>query len=94
VECAFGILSIKWRIFQRPLNVNPDFAVDIVKACVSLHNFVPKREALKFEDAMTVAGLEDVPYGQSVHRGLTANNLRSKVDEYFLTDAAAVPWQM
>jgi len=40
VECAFGILSNKWRIFQRPLNVSPDFAVDIVKACVILHNFV------------------------------------------------------
>ena len=40
VECAFGILSNKWRIFQRPLNVSPGFAVDIVKACVVLHNFV------------------------------------------------------
>jgi hypothetical protein len=34
VECVFGILSNKWRIFQRPLNVSPDFTVDIVKACV------------------------------------------------------------
>jgi hypothetical protein len=34
VECAFGILSNKWRIFQWPLNVSPDFIVDIVKVCV------------------------------------------------------------
>ena len=26
--------------------------------------------------------------------GLTANNLKSKVAYYFLTDAGAVPWQM
>ena len=42
VECAFGILSNKRRIFQRPLNVSPDFAADIVKACVVLYNFVPE----------------------------------------------------
>jgi hypothetical protein len=47
VECAFGILSSKWRIFQRPLNVNPGFAVDIVKTCVFLHNFVRERDGCK-----------------------------------------------
>jgi hypothetical protein len=54
VECAFGILSNKWRIFQRPLNVSPDFAVDIVKVCVVLHNFVRERDGYKFQDALTV----------------------------------------
>jgi hypothetical protein len=94
VECAFGILSNKWRIFQRPLNVSPYFALDTVKACVFLHNFAREGDSLKFEDAMIVTGHEDVPDGQSVLRGLTANNVRNKVAEYFLTDAGAVPWQM
>ena len=67
MECAFGILSNKWRIFQRPLNISPDFAVDIVKACVVLHNFVRERDCYKFEDALTVTGLEDG--GQSVRGG-------------------------
>jgi len=39
VEFAFGILSNKWRTFQRLLNVNPAFAMDIVNACVFLHSF-------------------------------------------------------
>jgi len=60
VECAFGILSNKWRIFQRPLNVSSDCAVDIVKACVVLQNFVREKDGYKIEDAMTVTGLEDV----------------------------------
>jgi hypothetical protein len=60
VECAFGILSNKWRIFQRPLNVSPDFAVDIVKVCVVLHNFFRERDGYRFEDALTVTGLENV----------------------------------
>jgi len=43
---------------------------------------------------MTVTGLEDVPDGQSVRWGLTANSVRNTVADYFLTDAGAVPWQM
>ena len=39
-------------------------------------------------------GLEYVPDGQSVRGRLTANNVWNKVDDYFLTDAGAVPWQM
>jgi hypothetical protein len=61
VDRAFGILSNKWRIFQRPLYASPDFEVDIVKAGVALHNFVRERDGCKFEDALTVNGLEDVP---------------------------------
>ncbi|GBN74709.1 hypothetical protein AVEN_224459-1 [Araneus ventricosus] len=38
VECAFGTLSNKWRIFHRPINVDVDFAVDIVKTCIVLHS--------------------------------------------------------
>ena len=88
------LLSNKWRIFQRPLYVSPDFAVVIVKTCVILHNFVRERDGYKFEDALTVTGLEDVPGGPSVSGGLTANNVRNKVADYFLTDSGAASWQM
>jgi len=94
VECVFGILSNKWRNFQRPLNVSLEFAVDIVKACVVLHNFVRDRDGYKFEDTLTVIGLEDVPDGQSVRGGLTANSVRNKVADYILKDAGAASWQM
>jgi len=83
VECAFGILSNKWRIFLRPLNVRTDFAVVIVKACVVLRNFVREREGCKSEDALTVTGLEDVPNGQSVRGGLTANSVRNTAADLF-----------
>ena len=43
---------------------------------------------------MTVTGLEDVPDGRSVHVGLTADIVRNKVSDYFLSDAGAVPCQM
>ena len=79
VECAFGILSSKWRIFHRPLNVSPDFEVVIVKATVVLHNFVREGDGYKFDDALIVTGLDDVPDGQSVGGGLTANSVRNRV---------------
>jgi len=41
-----------------------------------------------------VTGLEDVPDGQSVRGGLTANNIRNKVVDYFLTDTEAASWEM
>lgn len=34
IECTFGILSNKFKIFNRPLNFSVDFRVDIVKACL------------------------------------------------------------
>ena len=39
-------------------------------------------------------GLEDVPDGQSVRGGLTANNVRNKAADCFVTDAGADSWQM
>ncbi|RXG71451.1 hypothetical protein Avbf_07172 [Armadillidium vulgare] len=38
-ECAFRILANKWNIFHRPLDVNSDFAVEIIRATCVLHNF-------------------------------------------------------
>jgi len=43
---------------------------------------------------MTVSGLQDVPDGIWVCGGLTADNIRNKVADYFLINAGGVPWQM
>ena len=72
MECAFGILSNKWRTFQRPLNFSSDFSVDIIKPCDVLHNFVREGDGYKFENALKITGPEDVPDGQSGRGELTA----------------------
>lgn len=93
IECTFGILSNKWRIFHRALNLDPEFCTDIVKACVIMHNFVITRDGFNSEDALTVTGLERLPRTGSVRSGLSANNVRNKMADYFLTPVGSVPWQ-
>jgi hypothetical protein len=95
VECTFGSLSNKWRIFHRPINVDPDFAVPrYCMACVILHNFVRDRDGYRVEDTMTITGFEDLPRAQVVRGGLAANNIRNVLSDYFLTNVGAVKWQM
>lgn len=93
VECTFGILSNKWRIFHRAMNVKPDFATDIVKACLILHNFVIVRDGYNTEDALTVTGFEDIRTSENVRGGLSANNVRKMMTDYFSTAVGSVKWQ-
>jgi len=71
-----SVLTLEWTLF-RP---------------VSFCTILFPRDGYKFEDALTVTGLEDVLDGQSVRGRLTANNICNKVCNYFLTDAGAAPW--
>ncbi|KAL4119015.1 hypothetical protein QTP88_011888 [Uroleucon formosanum] len=94
IECTFGILSNKWRIFHRPLNVKLDLAQNIIKACCILHNFVRVRDGYRYDDTLTVQGLENVPIeNQNVTRGSrTAQAVRDKYAHYFITDGQ-IEWQ-
>lgn len=94
VECAFGILTNKWRVFHRPLNVQPHFATDIIKACIVLHNYVRDRDGYLVEDTTSIVGLEDIT-GEIITRGgLSANNVRKIMCEYFMSSIGSVSWQM
>lgn len=94
IECTFGILSNKWRIFHRPLNVKLDLAQNIIKACCILHNFIRVRDGYRYDDTLTVQGLENVHIGNpNVVRGSrTAQVVRDKYADYFVTDGQ-VEWQ-
>ena len=60
VECAFGILCNKWRIFHRAIDVRPDFCDVIVKTCCILHNFVRQRDGCQFQDTLYECPLESI----------------------------------
>lgn len=94
VECAFGILSNKWRIFHRPLNVNIDFATTLVKTCIILHNFVRDEDGINFEDTLTINGFGNLQQSTSVRGGTLANDVRNSLADYFLSVNGSVSWQI
>nr|CAH7754472.1 unnamed protein product [Callosobruchus chinensis] len=42
VECAFGIMSSVFRVLRKPLLLEPEPAIQVVMACIVLHNFLRK----------------------------------------------------
>ena len=52
MQCAFGILCNKWRIFHHATNIRPDFYDIIVETCCILHNFFRQRDGFQFQDTL------------------------------------------
>jgi hypothetical protein len=94
MECAFGILSNKWRIFHRPFNVQPQFANDIVKACILLHNYVRDRDGYIVEDTTSTVGMEEIRGENTTRGGLITNNVRNILCRHFVSSVGMVSWQM
>nr|CAI5820533.1 unnamed protein product [Callosobruchus analis] len=93
IECTFGIMSNKWRILHRPMDVDINFAVDIIKCLCILHNFVRKRDGYRFEDTLTVVGLEDGGNGDNININRSLNRYRDALANYFVSSSGEVPWQ-
>ncbi|XP_022182081.1 protein ALP1-like [Myzus persicae] len=96
VECDFGILSNKWRIFHRPLDVNVETAIGIVKACTVLHNFVRQKDGFDFQSNQIEPEINCFPNilnAQSIRGGSSANSIRATFADYFVSGVGSVPWQ-
>lgn len=107
IENAFGILSNKWGILHRPINMAPEYAIDVVKACCILHNFVRKSQG-KFSlhdsfgnlSAVDVGDWEVGPLGDSFNSFQSAVGNSSKEAKRmrecladFYNGVGNVPWQ-
>lgn len=96
IECAFGILTHKWRIFQRPLNVNINLSIKIVKACCILHNFVRERHGVDFKDILftnnDTEGIVNIPIDNNCRGSTSAAAVRNHLADYFVNENP-LPWQ-
>lgn len=94
IECTFGIMANKWRVFQRPLNVAIDFADLIVLACCVLHNYVRRRDGVREEETFYQAPFEGIGTGQEVLLPTRnfARTVRDKFAQHFIADGK-LPWQ-
>lgn len=92
IECTFGIMANKWRILHKPLNVNIDFAENIVKACCILHNYVRARDGCRYEDTLYRAPLVSLREGNVPRGGGSATLTRDRYAEYFVSEGK-LEWQ-
>jgi hypothetical protein len=92
VECAFGILANKWRIFHRPLDVTPQFCDSIVKACCISHIFVRRNVGFQLEDNLYESHFESIQ-ATGIRGIIKGKNVRDYFAKYFTSPHGAVPWQ-
>jgi hypothetical protein len=92
VECAFGILCNKLRIFHRVIDVRSDFCDVIIKTCCILHNFVRQTDGFRFQDTLyecTLGGIKVVCTTSNV----TGTAVREYFATYFTSPLGSSPWQ-
>lgn len=99
VECAFGMLAHKFRLFLSQIECQPDKAVLIVKAACVLHNFIKvhdgKSTTPNYENEVAEAYNAWEPLQQARPEGQTlqAKALRDILSDYFTRPENSIPYQ-
>jgi len=70
-----------------------EFAIDIVKCCCVLHNFVRDRDGFKFDDTLTITGMEDLDYDNNLYANRSVNRYRDALANYFVSEDGQISWQ-
>ncbi|KAJ4440840.1 hypothetical protein ANN_10687 [Periplaneta americana] len=82
VECAFGILYSKWRIFSKAIETTERTADNIVKACCVLQNMVIDKEGVQRHLKDIVFFPAEMAMQRPQHSGRTADNAKLKRDTF------------
>lgn len=102
VESAFGILSQRFPVFKKPINLHPEKVQIVVMAACCHHNYLLRNadRAKEYGDTF-VTGEQQVactmpPLGTQGARRPTDNALhvRDTFCEYFNSPCGCVPWQL
>ncbi|XP_071995514.1 uncharacterized protein [Engystomops pustulosus] len=96
VECAFGILSSKWRVLHSSIQMDPDNVKKVVQACVILHNFVRIHDGASDGDLEGQHPTASIPLDNTLQGrpGAAGLFVREQFASYFVSSEGAVPWQM
>lgn len=95
VECAFGILSSRFRVFRRPFESKVETVTDVVKAACVLHNYL-RSSTFVPEDTNDIERLPETQLlrvqGSRARNSSAAFRVRENFTDYF-NNWGAVPWQ-
>lgn len=86
VECTFGILSNKWRIFHTSMTIPLDFAMLVTKVAYVLHNFICAKNTYRFEDSLVHYFVTN-PFRSSNRSTNPGRKIQDAFGEYFLLPA-------
>lgn len=99
IECAFGILVSRWRIFDRPLSFSLRTTELIIIAAMFLHNFLISEDMNKGKgdyvtclwsnEGQNLVDREEDEHFIDCH----SESQRKKLMEYFCSEKGSVPWQ-
>lgn len=92
IECTFGIMTNKWRIFHRPLNVSLELANGIILACCVLHNYVRERDGYKYEDLLYEPPFVDLGVEDGSRPNMFAKQVRDRFARFFIAEGK-LSWQ-
>ncbi|XP_069588349.1 uncharacterized protein [Ranitomeya imitator] len=92
VECAFGILTAKWRVLLTAISLHIRTVDEVVKACVVLHNYVLSKEPVSVDDEDLETTLWNYQ-SSSVRSAGSVTRMRDDFAEYFVSPVGMVPWQ-
>lgn len=91
IECTFGILTSKWRIFHTTIQLSLENAEPAMQACCVLHNVIREKEGITVEEEDEI----DLPSVRFT--GLRPNNsvvtMRDTFANYFMSPEGEVLWQ-
>ena len=103
IECAFGLLSKKFRVLERAIGTTPERADTIVKAICVLHNMIIDKEGIPPDEFQRLRGAEVIECSTcSDPQTFPANvrnptryavHVRESFMEYFNSHEGAVSWQ-
>ena len=94
VECAFGILAARWRVFHTKIACKVETVVKIIKATTVLHNMLQSESTPNSEpgdlDGIHADGLKDLR-GHGTRGTKEASQIRDAFMHYFV--ANPLSWQ-
>ncbi|KAM4049043.1 uncharacterized protein ACNLHF_004934 [Anomaloglossus baeobatrachus] len=85
VECAFGILANKWRIYHTTIQLQPNSVKSVIKATIVLHNFCRIHEGGTYVDDESQINHVVNPTGEPMsHNSVTSGlQIRKLFTDYF-----------